>query len=1662
MARRESKALAGFFPVPVHLIEVVADLLKPVVPEHKAGRAVVVDPCAGEGVALKVMSDRLEIRPGYKSVDTYACEMERTRWEVLRQTDPMRQRTWKQGQHVHGDFFHVRFSPGMADVLLLNPPYDQDREFKRLESRWIRHCAPILAQGGILVFIVPHYALAACADTMALHFTDLRAYRFPGKDFDTFKQVFVLGRKVERAAPEPGVAAWCHALADDATTADEVPMDGSGERYPLRYRITSNDWLGVSVNRTIWTMTHFDVSGVATMAPWASERGPMTDLDHPADLCHRLGAVYPVVNPPRPVHLAAALAAGVFNGLPASPNPGRSLPPLLVKGTFRRRWETVEQRHNKDGDLASEVQIEKPELEVWALDLRAAEYHQLRSSTETTGARDVASMTFADLLEAYSVDLLAALRAACPVLHDPGRDEEPPVEGLGRPLWPPQNSTVHALDKLTRQPGRGALVVGEVGTGKTSIALALAKVRGVARSLVICPPHLLTSWANQVRIVRPDADVVVLESISDVIRLRTHPGPVIAVLSREAAKLGHGWRDVGPVLGRTGQACPACGSKVEGDRLAEKRTRCQGHTLVTRTALGRWVLRHRHLLVRCDPGNVSLHKLIEPTAQGERFLAWAKKHPATDEHHQRLTVALSELYALLYRDEQGRNKILHAVAWARPSTAAHGLSVIPSYDRAQGKHQEYVEVRQRIAFACDVLPDLGAHPEESDGHPYGGSIPGRYGVKTSAECWRTFVQSWKYVNGTWEAKPDPRGWTPSHPDGFGRFGSGHDDTGPGYGRETLRNHKRGSSEALSYALTRIMLCAGVRLRGCGEPLFQAVPEPRRYPIGTYIARYGADVFDAVIVDECFPGDTLIATPSGDKKIRDIQPGDLVWSFAKDGRTVARRVVRHIELPSTKGIVRVHHNRGHFDCTPDHKIWRVDAGEYVRAASLCSGNELQFMERKHDADHYEAVSSVRIGFPVLGSTHSGREDLLKGVRRQDRGTGKIRHISREEAHQRGFGAEVDVIDLRGVRQGLLLEDREVCKTGSVLLSFVHVGGMEKEPAASGEAVCGSKSSGINSRVQGLGIQTHEPDQPGDGGAVRGGIFQAIVRKAVDILGTWGKRADHHAAARASRRVGLADGGCDSYQQSVMAGCFRGPCASNADDRGGVRRRLTPIHEAEEPRQEEDRHAGGDGLAGLPVLEQSHRKGLGWRGGRTQGGRIVRVLAVEPIDRPDVEFVYDLEIEETHNYFADGVLVSNCHEMASEGSAQGIVSTRLAQMANKTGALLLYMTGSLVNGYAESAFHALRAVSPKFRSEFGHKDRERFVDQYGLRKRVLVYDSKDKRAASRGAHSERVLSGTKKAGQAPGVLPVLLLDHLLGSAAIIHKADLEIGLPPQSEQTARFDLTPAQEERLNSLIETLKEAIKQTRFVAGCAGKLFGAFCHLMAYPDLAACGDYEVHWPDNVAVTRTRSFDVAPGALVARVSGLDPTVLLPKEAWMLATVQEELEQGRGCMVLPAQVELLDRLAWVLDQAGIEPVVLRSEKVQPSKREAWIDRHLNRKARRVLVTNPTCVQTGLNNLVSLATSIWYSNPDCKPIVYRQANGRIHRPGQTLPVRSMFPLYEHKLTQAGHKLLLHKVGVSLAVDGLDPDAVLEAAGVASEFTAGLNVGQQLYRMLVDEAGG
>jgi hypothetical protein len=95
------------------------------------------------------------------------------------------------------------------------------------------------------------------------------------------------------------------------------------------------------------------------------------------------------------------------------------------------------------------------------------------------------------------------------------------------------------------------------------------------------------------------------------------------------------------------------------------------------------------------------------------------------------------------------------------------------------------------------------------------------------------------------------------------------------------------------------------------------------------------------------------------------------------------------------------------------------------------------------------------------------------------------------------------------------------------------------------------------------------------------------------------------------------------------------------------------------------------------------------------------------------------------------------------------------------------------------------------------------------------------------------------------------------------------------------------------------------------------------------------------------------------------------------------------------------------------------------------------------------------------VHYENPDCKAITFRQAIGRVDRIGQRKPTRIMFPVYSDTLQTALYDLLMSKVAISVATDGLDPESALRAAGVADDNTlAGLSIGKQLFAMLTGDA--
>ena len=83
-----------------------------------------------------------------------------------------------------------------------------------------------------------------------------------------------------------------------------------------------------------------------------------------------------------------------------------------------------------------------------------------------------------------------------------------------------------------------------MGTGKTFIGAAAAHMAGFERVLVICPPHLVPKWKREVEMTVPLARAAIVESITDMERLRLSvgSGPLFAVMSRERAKLSYRWQ----------------------------------------------------------------------------------------------------------------------------------------------------------------------------------------------------------------------------------------------------------------------------------------------------------------------------------------------------------------------------------------------------------------------------------------------------------------------------------------------------------------------------------------------------------------------------------------------------------------------------------------------------------------------------------------------------------------------------------------------------------------------------------------------------------------------------------------------------------------------------------------------------------------------------------------------------------------------------------------------------------------------------------------------------------------------------------------------------------------------------------------------------------------
>jgi len=322
----------GYFPTDEPTLERALSALAPC-----NGQMSILDPCAGEGVAIAEAAHAL----GREQVRAFAVEYDSERATHARQLVD---------RCLHADLMDALISRQSFGLLWLNPPYGdlergvdgnigyQGQGRARLEKLFYQRSLPLLQYDGVLVFIIPAYVLdAELVGWLTRHFADLRLYRA----VDTqFKQVVIFGRRIRQREQNPGDAKAARELILQVGLGD-LEAEELPEVWPFQpYCVPASPTEPEHFYRVTLEPAQFADEVQRLQGLWPS-------------LDTHLGAVHHSPRPPARAlshwHLALALAAGAVSGVVTS----RTGKVLVVKGdTHKEKSLTTEYQERDDGSVA--------------------------------------------------------------------------------------------------------------------------------------------------------------------------------------------------------------------------------------------------------------------------------------------------------------------------------------------------------------------------------------------------------------------------------------------------------------------------------------------------------------------------------------------------------------------------------------------------------------------------------------------------------------------------------------------------------------------------------------------------------------------------------------------------------------------------------------------------------------------------------------------------------------------------------------------------------------------------------------------------------------------------------------------------------------------------------------------------------------------------------------------------------------------------------------------------------------------------------------------------------------------------------------------------------------------------------------------------------------
>ena len=332
--RLAAQAKMGYYPTPNNVTAIIAQYLK----RGNKGLIRALDPCAGEGTALKLIGDHL-------GAETYGIELDIERGnrakEVLTQC-------------LVTDYQNTRIRHGSFGLLYLNPPYDWaarsdgSKKSERFERTFLRDCIRYLCPGGALVYLIPQRRLDGhIARILSYRFENIRFFRFPEEEYGAYKQLVIFAVLKTRPEKDDSVSGYLKNcgkmtavvpyLQEDPTDIYDVPISHGGTLFLFRSKDIDPEELAEEIK------TH----GVFSQ---------FKDMITPLQMAEKIRPVMPL----RHGHLAQILACGLMNGVVWDTDKKN---PLLVKGITKK-----ETRHSveKDGNVEKHIETDRIKIVIHA------------------------------------------------------------------------------------------------------------------------------------------------------------------------------------------------------------------------------------------------------------------------------------------------------------------------------------------------------------------------------------------------------------------------------------------------------------------------------------------------------------------------------------------------------------------------------------------------------------------------------------------------------------------------------------------------------------------------------------------------------------------------------------------------------------------------------------------------------------------------------------------------------------------------------------------------------------------------------------------------------------------------------------------------------------------------------------------------------------------------------------------------------------------------------------------------------------------------------------------------------------------------------------------------------------------------------------------------